>query len=82
MRVGAMLRATGLKVEWYPEPVKLARQLKHADRSSIPLVVILGPEEIAAGKATLKDLRQGTQYLVAQDALASEIRKLLPLNPP
>jgi histidyl-tRNA synthetase len=77
MRLAAMLRAAGLDVEWYPEPVKLARQLKHADRSSIPLAVILGPEEIAVGKATLKDLRQGTQNLVEQDALASHISQLL-----
>ncbi len=77
MRLAATLRAANLDVEWYPEPVRLARQLKYADRNSIPIAVILGPDEIAAGEATLKDLRRGSQVVVKQNDLAWEIRKLL-----
>jgi histidyl-tRNA synthetase len=56
-RLAASLRAAGLSAEVYPEPRKLAVQLKYAERRGIPLAVFYGPEERAAGRYTLKDLR-------------------------
>jgi histidyl-tRNA synthetase len=64
--LAASLRRAGLKVEWYPEADRLPKQLKYADRQSIPLAAILGPEELAAGEVTLKDLRSGEQRRMLQ----------------
>jgi histidyl-tRNA synthetase len=50
------LRRAGLRAEWYPEPGKMPRQLKYADRLHIPVVAILGPDELQAGTVTLKHL--------------------------
>jgi histidyl-tRNA synthetase len=61
LALSASLRRAGLKAEWYPETDRLPKQLKYADRQSIPLAAILGPEEIASGEVTLKDLRSGEQ---------------------
>ena len=35
LKLAADLRAAGLRVEWYPEPSKLDRQLKYADANGI-----------------------------------------------
>jgi len=72
-RLAAQWRAEGLRVELYPDAVKLDRQLKYADAKNIPYVAILGPDEAAAGKVTLKNLRSKTQQLVDQ----SEVAKLV-----
>lgn len=64
-RLAAQLRAAGINTEFYPEAVKLDRQLRYASANGIPFVVILGPDEVAAGKATVKDLGSGEQRALA-----------------
>jgi histidyl-tRNA synthetase len=73
MRLAARLRDDGLRAEWYPQPGRLPRQMKYADRLGIPFVVILGPDELASASATLKDLRSGQQLRVPVDQLPSTI---------
>lgn len=71
------LRQSGLNVICYPEPSKLPKQLKYADRMGIQYVVIVGPDEEAAGTVTLKDLKTRTQETVARNDLANHLTKLL-----
>jgi len=73
LRVAEQLRATGLKVDFYCEPVKMGRQLKYASRRGIPAAVILGPDEVASGRATVKDLSNFEQQQVDLDALAATV---------
>jgi histidyl-tRNA synthetase len=54
-------RSAGLKVNCYPQADKLAKQLKYADRSGIKIAVMLGPDEIANGTVTLKNMSSGEQ---------------------
>ncbi len=72
-RVAARLRAAGINTELYPEAAKLDRQLKYANSFGIPFVVIVGPDEAAAGQATVKDLASRQQQVVAQSELAGVI---------
>jgi histidyl-tRNA synthetase len=65
-KLATQWRSEGVRVELYPDAVKLDRQLKYADSKNIPFVAILGPDEAAVNKVTLKDLRSKTQQLVAQ----------------
>ncbi len=60
-RLAGELRRAGLNVELYPEPAKLNKQLKYADRNNIPYVIIVGPDEAAAGVVTFRDLRAQQQ---------------------
>ncbi|OGO40044.1 MAG: histidine--tRNA ligase [Chloroflexi bacterium RBG_16_57_8] len=69
-RIAAQLRASGINTELYPEAAKLDRQLKYANTQGIPFAVILGPDEVAAGKATVKDLGTGKQQSVMLGELA------------
>ena len=64
LTLAAELRASGVRVEVYPEPDKLGKQMKYADAKGIPLAAILGGNEIARGEVTLKNLGTGTQESV------------------
>lgn len=61
LQLAAELRAAGLNAEWYPEPAKLEKQLKYADATGVRFALILGPDEVAQGKVTLKNLAERTQ---------------------
>lgn len=73
----AELRAAGFRTEWYPEPVRLPRQFKYADRQDIPYTLILGPEEIQANNVAVKDMRTGEQVSVARDDLLEYLKVLV-----
>jgi len=71
------LRDAGYRVEWYPEPVRLQRQIKYADRNEIPLAVIMGPDEMEAGKVSLKNMVSGEQETFPRSDLLSRIKAQL-----
>jgi histidyl-tRNA synthetase len=56
--IATQLRDAGLNVEVYGGDDKLGKQLKYADRSQVPLAVLYGSREKAAGQVKLKDLRE------------------------
>ncbi len=68
------LRAAGLNVETQLEPRKLAKQFQYADKAGIRFVVMRGEDEAARGVVTVKDLRRGAQFEVAEAELASALR--------
>jgi histidyl-tRNA synthetase len=57
----AELRAAGIPAELYPDVSKLQKQFKYADAKGIPLVIVLGPEELAAGLAKIKIMKTGEE---------------------
>jgi len=76
--LAAELRDAGFAVELYPEDRKLGAQLKYADRRGLPVAVIVGEDELAAGTCQLKDLRDGSTADVARgDALVDALRALM-----
>jgi histidyl-tRNA synthetase len=77
LRVAGTLRASGLRVLVYPDADKIGKQIKYADARGIPLVAILGADEIAAGTVTVKNLSAKTQRTLAQpDAGAALLEEL------
>jgi len=77
LKLAAELRASGVNVVCYPEATKLPKQFKYADRMGLRLVTVIGPDEAAAGKVTLKDLGRGKQVTVAREKAAEAIRQAL-----
>jgi histidyl-tRNA synthetase len=77
LRIASELRSAGLRVEWYPQPDKLKKQFKYADRNDIPVAVMLGPDEIQSETVTIKDLRTETQFTVSHADMIDRIRELL-----
>lgn len=55
------LREQGLRVEVYPEPAKMKKQMAYADAKHIPFVAIVGGDEMAANKVMLKNMLTGEQ---------------------
>ena len=77
LSVASRLRAAGLGTEVYLEQSKLKKQLKYADQRGIPAVVIVGPDEVAAGEATVKMMADGSQMAVPLDSLPAQLAGLL-----
>ncbi|MEW6094843.1 MAG: histidine--tRNA ligase [Chloroflexota bacterium] len=77
LKLAADLRSGGLNAACYPEPAKLPRQFKYADRMGMKVVLVLGPDEAAAGKVTVKDLANGTQETLPAGQMLAGVRKIL-----
>jgi histidyl-tRNA synthetase len=69
--LAAQLRATGLRVDLYPEADKLGKQFKYASSRNAPFVAILGDDERAKGEVAVKDLRSGEQTSMPRDQVAA-----------
>ncbi len=71
------LRAAGLNVVTFPEPAKLPKQFKYADKMKMRVVVTVGPDEAEKGLVAVKNLSNGEQVIVARAEAAEAIRKIL-----
>jgi histidyl-tRNA synthetase len=71
------LRLAGIRVEIEHRPGKTGKMLGRAAKLRARAAVIVGSNEIASGKLTVKDLAQGTQSEVPVDELAARIHQLL-----
>ena len=69
LRLMKGLRERGISCEIYPENAKMKKQMEYANRRGVPFVAILGSDELAAGKVTLKDMSSGTQHSLLFDEL-------------
>jgi histidyl-tRNA synthetase len=56
--------------------------MSYADKIGVPYAVLLGDDEIAAGKCSVKDMRSGTQHLLTAEEAAQLIRENLEGNGP
>ena len=64
------LRAGGIRVQLYAEQKKFKQKMSYADRIGVPYAVLLGEDEIAQGKCSVKNMRSGEQVTVtAQEAI-------------
>jgi histidyl-tRNA synthetase len=77
LRLAVELRQAGFNVTCYPEPAKLPRQFKFADRMGMRVVLVLGPDEAAQGKVTIKDLSNGTQEVRPRADVTQAVKRLL-----
>ncbi|GAB4444512.1 MAG: histidine--tRNA ligase [Anaerolineales bacterium] len=76
-RLSAELRNAGLNVMVFPEPAKLPKQFKFADKMKMKAVVTLGPDEAEKGLASVKNLSNGEQVIVRREAVADAVKKIL-----
>ena len=73
MKAITQLRNFGIKVELYPDNVKVGKQFQHADKRGIPFAVIVGETEMNEGKFALKNLISGEQFLVDFEGLKAAL---------
>ena len=70
----AEVRKAGIAAEIYPDNAKMKKQMEYANRRAIPYVIIIGSDEMAAGQATLKDMRNGEQTTVPFNELPNQLK--------
>ena len=76
------LRSTGLRVQLYGEPKKFKQKMAYADKLGVKFAVLLGEDEIAAGKCSVKDMTTGQQITVTPAEAAAHIQAALQANGP
>ncbi len=74
------LRGQGIRVQLYGEQKKFKQKMTYADKLGVPYAVLLGEDEIAAGKCSVKDMRSGEQVTVTREEAAEVIRQGLAKN--
>jgi histidyl-tRNA synthetase len=77
LRLAGDLRASGLLVEVYPEPLRngkdLGKAFKYADTRKARFVAVMGQDELTRSEVKIKDLASGQQEAVARDAVAARL---------
>jgi histidyl-tRNA synthetase len=71
------LRAENIRCELYHELAKFDKQFKYAEKKNIPLVIIIGSEEMKNGVCLIKDLRKGIQFPAEQSSIGDKVSELL-----
>lgn len=77
LRLASQLRAADLSVEVFAGSAKLGKQLAYADRRGIPLVALLGEDELAAGVVKFKRLRDQHESTCPQTQAGAHAHALL-----
>ena len=75
LAVLSKLRRNGVACELYPDRGKLKKPLNYANKKGVPMVVLIGPDEISSGKLTVKHMAEGTQEQLSVDDLIGLLRK-------
>jgi histidyl-tRNA synthetase len=75
--LAAELRLSGINAVVYPEPAKLPKQFKFADKMKMKMAVTIGPDEAEKGLVAVKNLSSGDQQIIPQSEAVKVIRDLL-----
>ncbi|HSO14025.1 MAG TPA: histidine--tRNA ligase [Anaerolineales bacterium] len=75
--LAAELRRAGLDVMVFPEPAKLPKQFKFADKMKLKVALVMGPDEAEKRQVAVKNLSTGEQVIVSREAAVGEIRKIV-----
>lgn len=71
--LASKLRAAGIRTEIYPDKAKMKKQMSYADAKNIAYVALVGENEMAEGKLSLKNMTTGDQSLMTIDEAIATI---------
>lgn len=69
------IRKAGIRSEIYPDEAKMKKQMAYANNNDIPFVGMVGENEMAEGKITLKNMLTGDQNIVTLQELIDLVKK-------
>ncbi len=75
LQIAAELRRAGVSTILNTESVSLKKKLRYADRLGIPLVVLIGEEEVRGRFATVKDMITGENKTIPRQQLVEELQR-------
>ena len=67
------VRARGIRAEIYPDASKMKKQMAYANAKQIPFVALVGENEMAEGKVTLKNMETGEQQMLESDEMIEQL---------
>ena len=70
------LRFNGINAEMYLEKTKLGKQFKYANDKGIPIVVVIGSEEVSKGKFQMKFMESGQQQELEPAYIIKALKRL------
>ena len=73
--LATFLRENGIRCQTHCEKKKFKAKIGYADKLGIPYVIFLGEDEIAAKKATVKNMKTGAQETLSYAEIAELIKK-------
>lgn len=78
LRLVQELRAAGINaITALDASSGLGKQFKEADRKGLRYALVLGPDELAQGMVSIRDMQSGAQHHVARGEVATELCRLL-----
>ncbi len=80
MALASALRAGGVRTELYMQDKPLGKQINYADKKGIPLIAIIGPDEISTGQVKLKRLSDGQEAMVSTAEAVAKAKAMLELT--
>jgi histidyl-tRNA synthetase len=75
LKILASLRSLGVNAEFYPDQVKLKKQMSYADSKKIPFIIIAGGDEIKNSSITIKNMSTGAQVTLPLTGLGTFVMK-------
>ncbi len=63
------LRENKIHAEYYPDDIKLKKQMSYANNKNIPWVILIGEDEIKSNKLTCKNMINGEQTIHSKESL-------------
>ena len=75
--VAEELRSHGLRVQLYCEQKKFKQKMAYANKLEVPFAVLLGEDEIAEGKCSVKNMATGEQVKLTPAEAAAYIKAAL-----
>ena len=73
MQTLLQVRGAGIRAELFPDASKMKKQMSYANAHNIPFVALVGENELAESKVTLKNMATGEQTLVSPDELIAAL---------
>ena len=68
-------REAGIRAEIFPDASKMKKQMSYANAKKIPFVALVGENEMAEKKVTLKNMASGEQQLLAVEEAIDCIKR-------
>ena len=77
VQTATVLRDAGLRVQLYTEKKKFKAKMTYANKLRVPFVALIGEDELAQGKVSLKNMESGEQTLLTPAEAADAARRLI-----
>ena len=77
VKTATALRNAGIRTQLYTEQKKFKAKMSYADKLGFPYVILIGEDEIAEGKVSLKDMSSGEQLSLSPEMAAAAVSRAI-----